>query len=394
MSTMPLERAKALRMVEKWTIGMVAGGASLPDVLDGLCRAIDALIPGVVSTVMLMDPDGTQLWPAAFPRFPAALKPVISPWPIGNGRGACGTAAFTKKRVIISDVTIDPRWPDEYRAAAVEHGLLASWSQPLIGGDGAVVGTFAMYYAEPRAPELGDLELIETVGDMALIAIQLERSQEALRRVSRRLIEVQDEERMRLARELHDDINQRLALVAMRLERAKQEPADARLRQEVGEAAGQIAGLVSDIQSLSHRLHSSKLDLLGLERAAAALCRELADQQNITIDFHAESVAREMPQEISVCVFRVLQEALQNAAKHSGSRQFQVSLRGDPSGIEVTIRDEGVGFDPEAARRRRGLGLTSMNERMKLVDGQLSIESAPGCGTLVRARVPLNSQST
>jgi len=370
---------------------MISNGVALPEVLDSLCRAIDELMPGVVSTVLLMDPDGTQLRPGAGPRFPEALRPTINPWPIGPDRGACGTAAFLKERVIISDVTTDPRWPDEYRALAVEHGLRASWSQPLITGDGAILGTFALYYAEPRVPEPADLELIETVADMVLIAIQIERSQQALRMVSRRLIQAQEEERMRLARELHDDINQRLALVATRLDRATQDVADApRLRQEVDEAVNQIADLARDVQSLSHRLHSSQLELLGLERAAAALCRDLAEQQAITIDFDAGHIARYLPPEISLCLFRVLQEALQNAVKHSGSRHVGVALRNGTDRIDLTIRDAGIGFDPEEARWRNGLGLTSMRERLTLVGGQLSIDSAPGRGTTIEARVPFN----
>src|SRR5262249_21977557 len=134
-----------------------------------------------VSTVLLMDPDGKRLWPGAGPRFPAALKPVINPWMVGPGRGACGAAAFLKQRVIITDVTSDPRWPDEYRTLAVSHGLCAAWSQPLITNAGTVLGTFAMYYGEPRVPDASDLELIEAAGQIALVAIQLERPQAALR---------------------------------------------------------------------------------------------------------------------------------------------------------------------------------------------------------------------
>jgi signal transduction histidine kinase len=275
---------------------------------------------------------------------------------------------------------------------AVEHGLRASWSQPLIAGDGAVLGTFAMYYAEPRIPEPADLELIETVGDMVLIAIQLDRSQEALRMVSRQLIDAEEEERRRLARELHDDINQRLALVAMHLDRARHAPGDeAMLREEMSRAARQIGGLSSDVQSLSHRLHSATLDLLGLERAAAALCRELSDQRNLAIAFHAEPNVLQVPAEISLCLFRVLQEALQNATKHSGSNAVRVALRVGDDGVELAISDAGTGFDPQAARRRRGLGLISMNERVKLLNGELSIDSAPGRGTTVRARVPFKA---
>src|SRR3954454_375880 len=174
MSPAALDWAKALSATEKRAIGMIASGVGLPEVLDELCLAIDRLTPGVVSTVLRMDPDGKRLWPAAGPAFPMALRPAINPWMVGPGRGACGTAAYLKERVIIADVTTDPRWPDEYRAMAVTHALRSSWSQPLITSAGIVLGTFAMYYPEPRVPEPADLELIEAAGHIALIAIQLE----------------------------------------------------------------------------------------------------------------------------------------------------------------------------------------------------------------------------
>ena len=189
MSTPGQARTESLLSAEKRTLEMIANRVSLPDVLDNLCRAIDAHAPGVISTVLLMDPDGKRLWLEAGPRFPFALKPAISPWPIGPNRGSCGAAAFLKQRVFISDVTTDPRFPDDYRSLAVSFGLRASWSEPLISKDGAVLGTFAMYYAEPRVPDKSDLELIEAAGHIALIAIQMERSQAALR---------ESEERFRL----------------------------------------------------------------------------------------------------------------------------------------------------------------------------------------------------
>jgi signal transduction histidine kinase len=395
MSTQTLERAKALSAAQSRVIGMIAGGAGLPDVLDELCRTVDLLTPGVVSTVLLMDPDGKRLWPGGGPGFPDALRPAINPWGVGPDRGACGTAAFLKERVIIADVTTDPRWPDEYREMAVSHGLRASWSQPLITSTGTVLGTFAMYYAEPRVPEAADLELIEAAGQIARIAIQLEHSQAALREsgealsmLSRRLIEAQEDERTRLARELHDDITPRLALVSMSLDRLNLSAATAGGQAEVANASRQIGDLIRDVQALSHRLHPAKLELLGLTKAAAGLCAEVSEVHGVAIDFHAENVAERLPDELSLCLFRVLQEALQNAIKHSGSRRIQVLLRSDAREIELTITDAGAGFDRGAARTR-GLGLSSMAERLKLVAGELSIASKPGDGTSVRARVSL-----
>src|SRR6185436_20446075 len=167
--------ANALSAAENRILGMIASGVPLPEVLDELCRTIDRLTPGVVSTILLMDPDGKRLWPGGAPGFPDALRPAINPWWIGPGRGACGTSAFLKERVIIADVTTDPRFPEEYRTLAVRHGLRASWSQPLVTSAGAVLGTFAIYYPEPRVPDPADLELIEAAGRIALLAIQRHR---------------------------------------------------------------------------------------------------------------------------------------------------------------------------------------------------------------------------
>jgi len=210
-------------------------------------------------------------------------------------------------------------------------------------------------------------------------------------RVSRRLVDAEEQERARIARELHDDINQQLALLAVNLDCMKQglSTSAAELRCEIGEASKTVKDLVNDVQALSHRLHSSKLEVLGLAKAAAGFCRELAQRLGLEIEFHAENVPEELPTEISFCLFRVLQEALQNASKYSGSRRFQTSLVGGSNEILLTVRDPGIGFDPEEAMKGSGLGLTSMRERMRLVDGTLSIDSRLERGTRIQARVPL-----
>jgi PAS domain S-box-containing protein len=210
-------------------------------------------------------------------------------------------------------------------------------------------------------------------------------AEEALSTMSQKLIEAQDEERARIARELHDDIGQRLALLAVLIESAKR-----RSPVWAAEVGNQVADLASGIQALSHRLHPPKLEYLGLAAAAAGFGRELSERHGVEIDFHSENIPKELPREISLCLFRVLQEALQNAIKHSGSRQFQISLTGEASELELTVHDSGIGFEPAEAISGRGLGLTTMQERLKLVDGQLSIDSKRQSGTTIQARVPLS----
>jgi PAS domain S-box-containing protein len=217
-------------------------------------------------------------------------------------------------------------------------------------------------------------------------------AEEALSTVNQKLIEAHEEESTRIARELHDDTNQRLALLNMRLGSLKQSlPASAaEFKEEINAASQQISDLVNSIQALSHRLHPSRLELLGLEAAAAGLCEELPDRHDVEIDFRSENIPAALPREISLCIYRVLQEALQNVVKHSVSRHAHVSLKGGVNDIDLTVQDSGVGFDPHEATRGRGLGLTSMRERLKLVGGQLSIHSGLGRGTMIHARVPLN----
>jgi signal transduction histidine kinase len=216
-------------------------------------------------------------------------------------------------------------------------------------------------------------------------------AEESLRDMSRKLIEAQEQERTWIARELHDDINQRITLVLVNLERLQRDssPVAPVTAQRMTEIREQLSSLASDVQALSHHLHSSKLEYLGLATAAASFCRELSEERGVEIEFHSEGVPKQLPREIALCLFRVLQESLQNAVKHSGSRHFEALLKGTPNELELTVRDSGVGFDPEEASWGRGLGLTSMKERLKLVHGNLSVDSHRTQGTLIRATVPL-----
>jgi PAS domain S-box-containing protein len=168
------------RPAEGQALQMIAAGAPLIDILTKLCETVDNYSPDLMTTVMLLDPDGAQLQPVAGPRVPRGWIDAISPLKIGPRAGSCGTAAFLKQRVITVDINTDPLW-ERYREVATGHGLCASWSQPLLSKDGEVLGTLAMYYAEPREPSEIDLRLIEGAANLAVIAIEGERSQAALR---------------------------------------------------------------------------------------------------------------------------------------------------------------------------------------------------------------------
>jgi PAS domain S-box-containing protein len=220
-------------------------------------------------------------------------------------------------------------------------------------------------------------------------------AEEVLAKVGGRLIEAHEEERAWIARELHDDIGQQLALLANSLERMEKDPpaSAAEVCTSVGEQLRRVHGISADVQAISHRLHSSKLRYLGIVAAAKSFCQEVSDLHKVEVNFTHEEIPREVPEETSLCLFRIMQESLQNAVKHSGARHFEVDLRGAPDGIHLTVRDTGLGFDPEAVVNNRGLGLISMQERVNLVKGTFSIESGPNLGTTIHACVPLKRES-
>jgi len=215
----------------------------------------------------------------------------------------------------------------------------------------------------------------------------------ALASVSRRLIEAQEQERSRIARELHDDIGQRLALLAIKLAQLQQSPlnSSSELPSRIGELQKQASEIAADIQSLSHELHSSRLQYLGIAAAMRGFCRDFGEQQKVEIDCKIRDLPVPLSPDISLCFFRVLQEALHNSTKHSGVRYFEVELWGTPDEIHLTVSDAGAGFDIDTAKASRGLGLISMEERLRLVGGELSINSQPKRGTTIHARVRLNS---
>jgi PAS domain S-box-containing protein len=212
---------------------------------------------------------------------------------------------------------------------------------------------------------------------------------ESLATIGRRLIEAQEAERTWIGRELHDDINQRLALVENELAQWSQNASTNEATELVRHIRAHIAEIAEDVQGLSHRLHSSKLDYLGLASAAESFCKELSENTRVEIVFEHAGIPHNLSKEVSLCLFRVLQEGLQNAVKHSGVRSFAVGLRGTGESIELTVADLGNGFEEKEAFTRHGLGLISMRERLQMVHGELSVKSQPGVGTTIRARVPL-----
>jgi signal transduction histidine kinase len=208
--------------------------------------------------------------------------------------------------------------------------------------------------------------------------------------LSGRLINAHEDERRRLARELHDDITQRLAGLAidaaMLLPADELSPSDIEVRRSI---RGGLVQLSEDVHSLSYRLHPSVLDDLGLVEALKAECERVARVESLRVDIQADKISQNLPKEAALGVYRVAQEALRNIARHAKASTVRLSLALNDGGLLLTVRDNGCGFNPNLPNRRPSLGHSSMRERIRLLGGTLDIQSTPGEGTTVVAWVPI-----
>jgi signal transduction histidine kinase len=211
-------------------------------------------------------------------------------------------------------------------------------------------------------------------------------------RLDGRLINAYEQERRRIARELHDDFGQRLASLAIELsalaESSGQMPIGVRKRiVALSKRAGELG---ADLHRVSHTLHPATLQRLGLASAIRAFCAELSTSRQMTIDVDCRHVPDLLSHDVALCIYRVAQEALHNVARHSGTAGALVTLERIEHDLVLTVTDQGVGFDPSVAPAGMSIGLSSMQERVRLLEGELTIHSKKGEGTRLLARVPLH----
>jgi PAS domain S-box-containing protein len=233
------------------------------------------------------------------------------------------------------------------------------------------------------------------VGGILIFAVDISRHkqmEDALRDAGLKLMESQEEERARIGRELHDDISQRLAMLTAEVDSLREKrsaPASER-RRRLTQIRQRLVDISRGVQSLSQGLYSPHVELIGIAAAMRGFCRDFEAARNVEIQFEADMIMGSPASGVSLCLLRVLQEALHNAAKHSHVRQFEVRLACSNDELGLTVSDRGAGFDTERAINSGGLGLSSMRERVRQINGMISIDSKPlGGGTTIHVRVPL-----
>ena len=298
------------------------------------------------------------------------------------------------RTVAANDAQSDPR-TNEFTEGYLRPFEITSMMDVPVWLHGKVVGIVCHEHTGPiREWKPQEQEFAASIADLVsltLEAAERKRTEEALRDLTGRLIGAQEEERRRLARELHDDLTQRLAVLAIDVGKLEQvlEFSPGPELERLHRVREQVVKLSADIHRLSRQLHPSILDDLGLVNAIEAECVNFSQREGIQVKFTSKNVPATLPRDLALCLYRIAQESLRNIAKHAKTDKAVVTLAGTDGGILLSVRDYGMGFDPARVRGNGGLGLISMAERVRLIQGDLSVESRPGQGTRIEVRVPL-----
>jgi PAS domain S-box-containing protein len=237
----------------------------------------------------------------------------------------------------------------------------------------------------------GALGMVTDITERKHSEQELRRSSEEIRELAGKLITAQEEERRRISRELHDDIVQKVASLAIKISMVKRQvPASAdSLAGEIATIQQRVSGLADDIRQLSHQLHPAVLEHAGLNMALKSFTAEFSCLEGVDVELTVPETNEEIPRDIAVCVYRIVQESLRNVAKHSGAKSAEVTLSIADSHLHLSVRDEGRGFDVDH-RRSSGLGMVSVEERIRLCRGTVEVTSQLNCGTALKARIPLS----
>jgi signal transduction histidine kinase len=377
---------------ETHVLKMLSQGAPMVEVLNELCNFIDAKSPGVIPTVLLPDGDG-RLRLAAGPKVPQIWNEAFHGMRVSSYASFQSMAGHQGKRIPVADMRSDPSFAACWDLA-LSQGVQAAWSAPILSKDSKILGTLLLFYPTPQPLCERDLELMEQVIHMAAIAIECHRNEEELREFSRRLYQSQDEERRRIARELHDSTGQNLAVLEMNLSKVK-----GRILtpwSEIDEILSQCTSLTRNIsdelRTLSYLLHPPMLDECGLNAAIRSYVSGINQRSGLHVEVEIPQDLRRLSEEAELAIFRIVQASLTNVHLHSGASEANVKIEQNLDGVMIAVNDEGRGIpegvlDQTSRTRTVGIGITGMRERVKQLGGRLEIETSRS-GTRVKATIP------
>lgn len=362
-------------------------------VLNELCNFVDTQTPGTVSTVFLLDSDGISLRPVAGPKAPKPWKLQIDNLQVKPRASFCDDEERHEKGVAMGSINIDPLF-SVHREAALREGLQMSCFRPILSVQKQVRGALALSYPQQQRPPEPDSDMMERAIHLAGIAIECYRHEQELREFSRRLGQSQDDERRRIARELHDSTGQKLAALAMNLSMVEQNSKvfGTELNKTLSDCSSLIRNISDEIRTLSYLLHPPLLDECGLESALQMYFRGINRREGLDVEFEMPRRFPRLSEEAELAIFRIVQASLTNIYLHSGSSKAWVKIKYIPDGLAVAIRDHGRGIpsgvlERSSAGRGAGVGILGMKERLKQLGGRLEIDTGH-FGTQVTAIIP------
>jgi signal transduction histidine kinase len=379
--------------IETRLLKMLGNGAPVLEVLNELCSFIDTQAPGAASTVFLLDSDGIRLRPVAGPNAPKTWKHEIDNPEVGPYAGFSNMAGEQERALTVGDINIDPLFAI-HREAALRAGLQMACFRPILSAKKQVCGALALSYPQQHRRPEPDSEMMERAIHLAAIAIECHRNEQELRELSRRLSQSQDDERRRIARELHDSTGQKLAVLAINLAMVENRATSFGpvFNKMLLECSSLTRNISDEIRTLSYLLHPPLLDECGLESALQMYFRGINRCEGLEVEFEMPRRLQRLSEEAELAVFRIVQASLTNIHLHSGSNKARVKIKYLPDGLAITISDHGRGIpravlDRSSAGRGAGVGILGMRERLKQLGGRLEIQTSEH-GTQVKATIP------
>lgn len=378
---------------ETHLLKMLGNGAPMLDVLNELCNFVDTNAPGAASTVFLLDGDGIRMRPAAGPNAPRPWRVEIDNLQMETHRSFCDTMEYQGRALMAGSINIDSLLA-VHREAALREGLQMACFRPILSVEKQVRGALALSYPQHQRRPEPDSEMMERAIQLAAIAIECYRNEHELRELSRRLSQSQDEERRRIARELHDSTGQKLAVLSMSLAMVEKQatPFGPEFNKMLRDCSSLTGNISDEIRTLSYLLHPPLLDECGLESALQMYFRGINRREGLEVELEMPRRLSRLSEEAELAIFRIVQASLTNIYLHSGSNKARVKIKHIPEGLAVSIRDHGRGI-PDGVLQRpsvgqgAGVGILGMKERLKQLGGQLQIETSR-YGTQVKAIIP------
>jgi signal transduction histidine kinase len=380
--------AERAGILEAW-----AAGAPLTEVLNQVCRHIDREIPGAVTAVLLLDDREMQFRLAAGPGIPKALSEVV------DGLTIPATIPSTKSNgdrpVAVWDIRTESIFAPR-RDAALKSGFVAAWSLPIWSTERKLLGTVVIFQPKYRSPLAELLRRVETMCNLAAIAVNHHHREKELRELSRQLLLSQDNERRRIARDLHDSTGQDLAGLMIGLELAqRQAPEDSeKLRKVLSDCDMLARRLSGEIRTLCCLLHPPLLDIGGLGAAIEAYADELNRRDAMRIDLEISQQLPRLTEDAEIALFRVVQASFTNVLVHSGTKAAKITIEHTAEALTLTIADDGCGMPVEKLNHimrsgQAGVGIAGMRERVTAFGGRLEIKAgSEHRGTVVKVTVP------